>query len=46
MRRSLSVILMLAHRRRRWANIKTTLDGRLVFIGLGMTGVVMDLMTS
>ena len=30
-RRSANVVLMLVRRRRRWANIETTLDERLVF---------------
>ena len=35
-RRSTNVVLMLAHRLRRWANIKTSLVERLVFAGIYM----------
>ena len=33
--RSSDVVLMLGQRRRRWPNVKTTLDQRLVFAGQG-----------
>ena len=34
------VVFMLGQRRRRWANIKTTLVKRMVFTGYGCPGVI------